>query len=98
MRCSAAVAELEVIDMPSKRPMSFMFELYYAPPDDLERERRLIEQVANAGGELTFREPATAHTGICLTFEFSVCAEAEAAEGELRRQGEHTKGLCDYGE
>ena len=76
--------------------MSFMFELYYAPPEDLTREARIIAQVEAAGGRLDYREPAT-EGPICLTFEFDSRETATAVESDLRKQGEHTEGVCDYG-
>ena len=79
--------------------MSFIFELYYAAPEDLARERCLIAKVGGRGGKLTCRElPAAFSQAIVLVFEFDDFDQAEAAESELRLSGEHTEGVSDYGD
>ncbi|HBJ82892.1 MAG TPA: hypothetical protein DDZ88_03255 [Verrucomicrobiales bacterium] len=78
--------------------MSFMFELYYRPPEDEAKEARIVAEVAAAGGRLDFREPADPEGGsICLTFEFESREKAESMEAVLRARGEHVEGVCDYG-
>ena len=80
--------------------MSFMFEVYYQPPADPDKEKALTQRVAALGGRLDYREPSQseANGSICLTFEFSRRDEAEAAARALREQGEHVEGPVDYGE
>jgi hypothetical protein len=78
--------------------MSFMFELYYRSPEDKTREARIVAEVAAAGGHLDYREPEDRPDGpICLAFEFESREQAELAEEALRKRGEHTEGVCDYG-
>jgi hypothetical protein len=76
-----------------------MFEVYYRPPRDREREKRMTEVVVKRGGRLDFWEDTTKFTGICLTFEFDDIAAADAAVEELRGQSEHiTMGPRPYGD
>ena len=76
-----------------------MFEVYYRPPADPEREATLTERVSSLGGRLDYREvPAEGQTGgVCLTFEFGDPDRAQAAADALRAQGEHVEGPVDYG-
>ena len=76
--------------------MSVMFEVYYSPPADPPREAEWRAMAECHGGRLDFREDATPHTGICLTFEFDRPAEAEAAADDFRRRGEHVEGPTAY--
>jgi hypothetical protein len=80
--------------------MSFMFEVYYRPPVDLQREATLTERVTGLGGRLTYRESPEDGAGrsICLTYEFAQREQAEAAAQMLRKQGEHVEGPADYGD
>lgn len=76
--------------------MSVMFEVYYRPPADHSREAEWRAVAERLGGRLDFREDATAHSGICLTFEFDDRDAAESAAGEFRRRGEHVEGPTEY--
>jgi hypothetical protein len=76
-----------------------MFEVYYHPPPDRDREKRISAESARYGGELTYREePDFEHTeAVCLTYEFRDLDSAEKAAEALRVLGEHVEGPCDYG-
>ena len=52
--------------------MSYMFEVYYKPPHDPQREATLTQQVAHVGGHLNFREESDEQGigAVCLTYEF----------------------------
>jgi hypothetical protein len=80
--------------------MSVMFEVYYGPPRDIDKERRLTEQVEALGGWLDFWEQGEIPglNYICLTFEFDARPQAEKAAEILRQQGEHVEAVCDYGD
>jgi hypothetical protein len=79
--------------------MSFMFEVYYRPPADAQKETSLKNRVTNLGGRLTSREvPESGLRGVCLTFEFDRHGQAEAAAETLRAQGEYVEGPMDYGD
>jgi hypothetical protein len=79
--------------------MSYMFEVYYSPPEDPAREAALTERVSRLGGRLDYREPPDEGPagGVCLTFEFPDIDRAQAAAETLRAQGEHVEGPVDYG-
>jgi hypothetical protein len=77
--------------------MSFMFEVYYRPPVDAQKEAALTERVSKLGGRLSYREDPNGRTGVCLTYEFEDRDRAEAAARALREQGEHVEGPGDYG-
>ena len=78
--------------------MSFMFEVYYRPPEDPAREERLCAAVTAQGGRLDFRESPSHEGGpICLTFEFDIRERAESVAEALRKSGEHVEGVSDYG-
>lgn len=78
--------------------MSYMFEVYYKSPPDLDREAALATRVSNAGGRLAYREePDHSEVGsVCLTFEFEELEQAETAAQSLRRLGEHVEGPQEY--
>jgi hypothetical protein len=80
--------------------MSFMFEVYYRPPEDLRKEEALTARVSGLGGRLSYREipERETHGGICLTYEFDKREWAETAAQVLREQGEHVEGPVDYGD
>ena len=79
--------------------MSYMFEVYYKAPPDVQRESRLAEQLSGLGGHLAYREhPDERSDSVCLTFEFDQLDVAEFAAQSLRSQGEHVEGPVDYGE
>lgn len=78
--------------------MTYMFEVYYRPPTDPERETLLTRQVAELGGRLDYRDDATPYTGVCLTYEFDTLEAAEAAAQTLREQGEYVEGPSAYGD
>jgi hypothetical protein len=73
-----------------------MFEVYYRPPTDLAKEADLARRVAEFGGKLDYREDATEHTGIILTYEFDDRDSAMKAADLLRQLGEHVQGPMDY--
>jgi hypothetical protein len=79
--------------------MSFMLEVYYRPPADPRKEAALTARVAGFGGRLSYREApeGDAKGSVCLTYEFDVHGQAEAAAQALREQGEHVEGPADYG-
>ncbi|MBY0522380.1 MAG: hypothetical protein K2R98_03240 [Gemmataceae bacterium] len=79
--------------------MSFMFEVYYAPPADPTKEAWLTDLVARLGGRFDFREEPVATTpgGVCLTYEFDSWDTATTAAVTLRERGEHVEGPQDYG-
>jgi hypothetical protein len=79
--------------------MSFMFEVYYRPPEDPQKEAALTAQVSSLGGRLSYREPPgeNGRGGVCLTYEFDDHDQAAAAASVLREQGEHVEGPVDYG-
>jgi len=76
-----------------------MFEVYYNPPPDEEREAKITGLVLKKGGRLDYREgpPDTNIGSICLTYEFDERDSAEAAASLLRQQGEHVEGPMEYG-
>lgn len=79
--------------------MSFLFEIYYHPPADPEKETAVTERVVALGGRLDFREetPNSGRGGICLTYEFDSLEAAGKAANLLRQSGEHVEGPVDYG-
>ena len=76
--------------------MSFMFEVYYKPPANPAKEANVTSRVAAFGGRLDYREDATEHTGVCLTYEFDDREKAMEAAKVLRQLGEHVEGPMDY--
>lgn len=76
--------------------MTYIFEVYYKPPTDLAKETALTKRIASFGGRLDYREDATEHTGVCLTFEFDSREKAVQAADSLRQLGEHVEGPMDY--
>ena len=79
--------------------MSLMFEVYYKPPSDKEREAKIAGFVLKKVGRLDYREsPPVAEIGaIRLTYELDERDSAEAAATLLRQQGEHIEGPMEYG-
>jgi hypothetical protein len=80
--------------------MSYMFEVYYRPPEDPTREAALAERVSHLGGRLDYREAPTEGLpgAVCLTFEFADIDRARAAAESLRAQGEYVEGPVEYGD
>ena len=76
--------------------MSYMFEVYYKQPGNPLKETALSSRVAIFGGRLDYREDATDHTGVCLTYEFDNWDKASQAAEALRQLGEHVEGPMDY--
>jgi hypothetical protein len=76
-----------------------MFEVYYRPPANPQRDAALSNKIASFGGRLDFLEiPGEGESGgVCLTFEFDDPEQARKAAETLRRQGEHVEGPTDYG-
>lgn len=79
--------------------MSFMFEIYYRPPADPQREAALTARVSDLGGRLSYREAPDedGRGSVCLTYEFDDHDRADLAARVLREQGEHVEGPVDYG-
>ncbi len=79
--------------------MSYMFEVYYKPPQNPRREPVLTKQVSRLGGRLSFREEPEVQErdAVCLTDAFAEIVLAEKAADALRRQGEHVAGPGDSG-
>lgn len=76
--------------------MSYMFEVIYKPPANPAKEATVTGRVAELGGRLDYREDATEHTGVCLTYEFDDRDMATKAAEALRQLGEHVEGPMDY--
>jgi hypothetical protein len=80
--------------------MTYMFEVYYKAPADLEKEAALLKRVSKMGGRLDFREEPENNSGpqaVVLTYEFDDRDRADEAAEALRQQGEHVEGPQDYG-
>lgn len=79
--------------------MSFMFEVYYRPPADPQKEAVLTTRVSGLGGRLSYRESPNGGGGggVCLTYEFDDYNQAAVAARVLREQGEHVEGPVEYG-
>jgi len=75
-----------------------MFEVYYKPPSDPDREARLLQIVVAAGGRLDYRESleGDGYTSVCLSYEFDDLAAANTAGDQIRSLGEHVEGPCQY--
>ena len=73
--------------------MSFMFEVYYQAPVDLQREATLTRAVSDCGGKLTYREgsPETTKGAVCLTYKFEDQKVAETAASKLREHKQNQK-------
>ena len=78
--------------------MSYIFEVYYKPPINPSKETSLTSRITVFGGRLDYREDATVHTGVCLTYEFDSREKAAQAAETLRQLGEHAEGPMDYAE
>jgi len=76
--------------------MSCMLEVYCKPPANPSNEGAITNRVASFGGRLDYREDATEHTGIILTYEFDDRNNAKKAADLLRQLGEHVQGPMDY--
>ena len=79
--------------------MSYMFEIYYSAPEDVEREARILAVVTANQGRLDCRElPENSIGTICLTCEFPNEEQAEIAMQSVKNLGEYTEGSYAYGE
>ena len=78
--------------------MPFVFEVYDKAPANPTKEAAITSRVARLGGRLDYREDATEHAGICLTYEFDDREKAMKAAVVLRKFGEHVEGPMDYAE
>ena len=80
--------------------MTYMFEVYYRPPADPQKEAALLERVVGFGGRFDYREEPE-NSGnfpwVVLTYEFDELERAEVAAAYLRRSGERLDGPQDYG-
>ncbi len=76
--------------------MSVMFEVWYKRPDNPLKETALTNRVSSFGGRFDYREEATEHTGVCLTYEFDSWDTAAQAAEVLPQLGEHVEGPADY--
>jgi hypothetical protein len=80
--------------------MSYMFEVYYKAPVDLNKEEEITGVVARLGGALDYRETpddAGTNNAVCLTYEFHELESARAAADALRQRGDHVEGPVSYG-
>jgi hypothetical protein len=79
--------------------MILSFGVYFRAPGKRPQEEALTQRVAGLGGRLDHREAPQSETSgaICLTFEFDVRDQADAAAQVLREQGEHVEGPMEYG-
>ncbi len=66
--------------------VTYMFEVYYRPPEDSTREAALAERVSHLGGRLDYCEAPSGGLpgGVCLTFEFPDIDRVRAAAESLR--------------
>ena len=79
--------------------MSYIFEVYYAKPRDVERETIITNLVLEHGGSLDYREQSDGQTGsICLTYEFASLCNAEQTATLLRLHGDYVEGPYEYGD
>lgn len=82
---------------PHRKFMSFLLEIYYAAPEDQEREKRFVAEAAASGGRLDYREVTGTRAGsICLTFEFAKIkrvASCHLSFGRRRRVLLHSQRL-----
>ena len=76
--------------------MSVMFEVWRKRPGNPVTEAALTNRVTSFGGRFDYREEATEHTGVCLTYEFDNWDRAAQAAEALRQLGEHVEGPMDY--
>ncbi|MEX2141010.1 MAG: hypothetical protein WD894_17225 [Pirellulales bacterium] len=78
--------------------MCYMFEVFYRPPADVEKEAALTANVSSFGGRLSHRELTNGESSaICLAYEFDERSQAESAAEALRKRGEHVEGPMEYG-
>jgi hypothetical protein len=79
--------------------MSFMFEVYYVPPVNPQKEDLLTARLSPFGGRLSYRESPSddGRNSVCLTFEFNDRSQAVIAAESLRGEGVHVEGPLDYG-
>jgi len=73
-----------------------MFDVYYMPPANPAKEAALTSRVVEFGGRLDYREDATEHTGICLTYEFDDHEKAVKTAEAIRQLGDHVEGPMEY--
>jgi len=90
------MSEADIIKGIVRCKVSYIFDVYYRPPSDVAKEAELANCVAKFGGRLDYREDATEHTGIILTYEFDDRDQAMKAVDLLRQRGEHVAGPMDY--
>lgn len=77
--------------------MSWMFEVYYRSPADLDRERQITAAVAPHDGRLQCREaPTEVQKSVCLTYEFDSEAGAKAGARAVRAMGGYLEGPYPY--
>lgn len=77
--------------------MSCMFEVYYKPPADPQKEADVTKRVVRFNGRLSFREgDENGSRSICLTYEFDDLERAQASAQSLREAGEHVEGPVAY--
>jgi hypothetical protein len=79
--------------------MTYMFEVYYAAPVDLEKEEEITCLVKRLGGSLDYREASEGanSNAVCLTYEFDELQSAREAAESLRERGDHVEGPVSYG-
>jgi hypothetical protein len=64
-------------------------EVYYPPPIDESRERRMWEVVSEFGGVLYDRDPPEVSGPVAVWFEFASYESAAQAADALHNLGEH---------
>lgn len=81
-----------------KAGTTWMFEVYYSPPADLDRERQITAAVGPHGGWLQCREatPRETQKYLCLTYEFDSEAGVEAGARAVRAMAEYLEGPYPY--
>jgi len=78
--------------------MSFIIEVYYHAPSNLDKEKVIKREIEGCRGSVVYREESDQESeAICLTGEFTDIDSAEAAAVALRAMGEHVEGPQDYG-
>jgi hypothetical protein len=79
--------------------MSYMFEVIYAAPADVGRERLIESIVVGDGGRLDCREDPEpgGPNSVVLTYEFDDYDRAFATATKLREFGHKVDGPLDYG-
>jgi len=78
--------------------LSCMFEVYYAVPQDKEREAHILSEVKAGGGWLNFWETMNDEHTIVLTYDFPELEQARSIMEKLQQAGEYVEGPHDNGD